>query len=43
MQAGIFPFEEAERLAMHYRLLRRVEHALQAMRDKQTQAHLTRL
>jgi len=37
-QAGIFPFEQAERLAVHYRLLRRVEHALQAMRDKQTQA-----
>ena len=36
--AGVLSTQQAERLAQHYRLERRVEHALQAMQDKQTQS-----
>ncbi len=35
---GLLPPEEATALATHYRLARRLEHALQAMQDRQTQA-----
>ena len=37
-QAEVLSAEQARRLATHYRLERRVEHALQAMQDKQTQS-----
>ena len=36
--AGVLPTQQAARLAQHYRLERRIEHALQAMQDKQTQS-----
>ena len=37
-RAEVLSAEQARRLATHYRLERRVEHALQAMQDKQTQS-----
>lgn len=37
-RAEVLSAEQARRLAAHYRLERRVEHALQAMQDKQTQS-----
>ena len=37
-QAEVLPTQEAQCLADHYRLLRRVEHGLQGMADRQTQA-----
>ena len=36
--AGVLSTQQAARLAQHYRLERRIEHALQAMQDKQTQS-----
>lgn len=36
--AGVLPQDQAILLADHYRLARRLEHALQAMQDRQTQA-----
>ncbi len=35
---GVLPQDQAASLADHYRLARRLEHALQAMQDRQTQA-----
>jgi glutamate-ammonia-ligase adenylyltransferase len=37
-QAEVLSTDQARRLATHYRLERRVEHALQAMQDRQTQS-----
>jgi len=37
-RAAVLSTDQARRLAMHYGLERRVEHALQAMQDKQTQS-----
>ena len=37
-RAEVLSTDQATRLATHYRLERRVEHALQAMQDKQTQS-----
>ena len=37
-QADVLPAQQADHLAQHYLLERRVEHALQAMQDKQTQS-----
>ena len=38
MQADVLPTQQGQRLSDHYRLLRRVEHGLQGMADRQTQA-----
>jgi len=36
-QATVLPVQDGTRLAAHYRLLRKAEHALQAVQDRQTQ------